>query len=163
MADITMCSGHECPMKENCYRFMAIPNINRQSYFFSPPIKSDGSCDSFGQDDTKYETIRFKVPSKFLAKIHGEDLIESQIRLFLNEYRNHMYDFLDDDFLESISLFYAVFDEMCQDGHKEFDVKVQKFNCDFIKRIADDYVIDHVTLFHYFMIMGEVKLSQQGL
>jgi len=45
MPDITMCSGKDCPYKENCYRFTAKP-CEYQSYFSTPPIK-DGKCDYF--------------------------------------------------------------------------------------------------------------------
>lgn len=31
MADITMCTGN-CPVKENCYRYMATPNDYWQTY-----------------------------------------------------------------------------------------------------------------------------------
>lgn len=31
MPDITMCTGN-CPVKENCYRYMAVPNRYGQSY-----------------------------------------------------------------------------------------------------------------------------------
>ena len=31
MADITMCTGN-CPVKENCYRYMATPNDCWQTY-----------------------------------------------------------------------------------------------------------------------------------
>jgi hypothetical protein len=37
MADITMCTGDGCPLKENCYRFTA-EKSERQSYFFTPPF-----------------------------------------------------------------------------------------------------------------------------
>ena len=33
MADITMCTGN-CPVKENCYRYMATPNPYGQSYSY---------------------------------------------------------------------------------------------------------------------------------
>ena len=45
MADITMCSGNDCPVKEKCYRFTAKPSEFRQSYFFQPPG---------GQEDGKF-------------------------------------------------------------------------------------------------------------
>ncbi len=38
MADITMCKGTACPMKESCYRHIATPNEHRQSYFMTVPI-----------------------------------------------------------------------------------------------------------------------------
>ncbi len=32
MADITMCVGTGCPLRETCYRYMATPNEHRQSF-----------------------------------------------------------------------------------------------------------------------------------
>ena len=46
MADITMCEGKDCKLKETCYRFKATPNEYRQSYFIDPPIKKD-KCDYY--------------------------------------------------------------------------------------------------------------------
>lgn len=58
MADITMCGGKECPMKENCYRFTATPNEFRQSYFMIAPVIlhiTDGehwhSCHNFWNNE----------------------------------------------------------------------------------------------------------------
>ncbi len=48
MADITMCSGVGCPLKEKCYRFKAIPCEFRQSYFTEPPLKN-GKCEYFSK------------------------------------------------------------------------------------------------------------------
>ncbi len=45
MADITMCSGSGCVLKEECYRHTAPVNEYRQAYFMNPPVKEDGSCD----------------------------------------------------------------------------------------------------------------------
>lgn len=46
MADITMCRGTDCPLKQNCYRFMAKPSEYWQSYFIEVP--HDGKkCDKF--------------------------------------------------------------------------------------------------------------------
>ena len=46
MADITMCTGNGCPLKENCYRFTAEKSEYRQSYFFTPPF--DGkTCEMY--------------------------------------------------------------------------------------------------------------------
>jgi hypothetical protein len=57
MPDITMCSGDNCPAKETCYRFTAIPNEWRQSYFMEAPIKGDNTCEYFMKvwDKTKKE------------------------------------------------------------------------------------------------------------
>ena len=38
MADITMCTGKDCPLKESCYRFTAPKSLVWQSYFTEPPI-----------------------------------------------------------------------------------------------------------------------------
>ena len=40
-ADITMCSGQDCPIKEKCYRFTAPKNMIRQSYFAQSPGKTE--------------------------------------------------------------------------------------------------------------------------
>lgn len=38
-SDITKCSGQGCPIKESCYRFMAITDEFAQSYFVEVPGK----------------------------------------------------------------------------------------------------------------------------
>jgi len=48
MADITMCTGDGCPLKEKCYRFTSIAS-ERQSYFFTPPF--DGkTCEMYWRE-----------------------------------------------------------------------------------------------------------------
>jgi len=37
MADISMCSGKDCPLKDSCYRYTAEPSEYRQAYFASSP------------------------------------------------------------------------------------------------------------------------------
>jgi hypothetical protein len=47
MPDIIMCSGEGCPEKvrENCYRYRAVPNPYRQSYFMEVPFhQTSGRC-----------------------------------------------------------------------------------------------------------------------
>lgn len=46
MADITMCSGLGCSIKESCYRFKAPVNEWRQAYFTEVPGK-DKSCEYY--------------------------------------------------------------------------------------------------------------------
>jgi len=46
MADITMCNGKGCNVKNTCYRFKAPINEFRQSYFIEVPGK-DESCDYY--------------------------------------------------------------------------------------------------------------------
>lgn len=49
MADITMCEGGDCPLKESCYRFRAPKNPYRQAFFVNIPYQN-GEC-------KKYERI----------------------------------------------------------------------------------------------------------
>ena len=46
MADITMCRGEGCECKLTCYRYVAEPNMHRQSYFVESPIINNG-CDYY--------------------------------------------------------------------------------------------------------------------
>jgi hypothetical protein len=46
MADITMCSGEGCSVKESCYRFKAPVNEFRQAYFMGVPGK-DETCNYY--------------------------------------------------------------------------------------------------------------------
>lgn len=45
MPDIAMCTGDECPVKENCWRHMAPPD-RYQSQFAAPPFTDEG-CEYF--------------------------------------------------------------------------------------------------------------------
>ena len=47
MPDISMCSGNNCKLKENCYRYLATPNPYWQSYFSNPSLEEDKSCKYF--------------------------------------------------------------------------------------------------------------------
>jgi hypothetical protein len=68
MADITMCSGLNCPLKEKCYRFTAIENQFRQSYFQHPPYDVSRENCSLFWEDTEYRkahmTKHLEEPSK---------------------------------------------------------------------------------------------------
>ncbi len=46
MADITMCNGYTCKVKETCYRYRAEVNKHRQSYFTESPFV-EGDCDYY--------------------------------------------------------------------------------------------------------------------
>ena len=54
MADITMCSGQGCDKREFCYRFTAMADKYRQSYFATPPINSNGECDEYWEMTCPY-------------------------------------------------------------------------------------------------------------
>lgn len=45
MPDICMCTGEDCQVKNDCYRYRATPS-HMQTYFFSPPTKG-GYCEYF--------------------------------------------------------------------------------------------------------------------
>jgi hypothetical protein len=45
--DITKCEGTGCELKETCYRFTAVANEYRQSYFSLPPNKSETECEQY--------------------------------------------------------------------------------------------------------------------
>lgn len=50
--DITMCTGGDCPLKEQCYRFKAVPNKFRQSMFMTIPYdKEEEKCKYFWKND----------------------------------------------------------------------------------------------------------------
>lgn len=51
MADITMCDGVECPIKDKCYRHTAPKSKLGQSYFWGSPMK-DGKCIYFWDEKT---------------------------------------------------------------------------------------------------------------
>jgi len=52
MADITMCSGEGCPVKQKCKRFTAKPSELWQSWFAAPPIE-DGKCEMYWGDNAE--------------------------------------------------------------------------------------------------------------
>ncbi|NBT59078.1 hypothetical protein EBT16_09875 [bacterium] len=47
MADITMCMNEDCPSKQSCYRYTAIPNEHRQSYADFMPDLLEGKCENY--------------------------------------------------------------------------------------------------------------------
>lgn len=51
MADISMCSGDECTLKEKCWRYLAKANKYEQSYV--EPLCTDGDCDLFWNVESK--------------------------------------------------------------------------------------------------------------
>lgn len=46
MGDFSMCSNQQCPSKEQCYRFMAIPS-RFQSYANFTPKEGEDKCEYF--------------------------------------------------------------------------------------------------------------------
>ncbi|TAH19128.1 MAG: DUF2934 domain-containing protein [Cytophagales bacterium] len=65
MLDITLCSGGNCPTKQNCYRHTA-EFFGRQDFFGSPPYATTiGHCDYFLSN---IEQIRKQAYLIWLAK-----------------------------------------------------------------------------------------------
>lgn len=88
MPDISKCTGDNCPHKEKCYRFTSPGSIDYQSYFVTPPIKEDNTCDYFMKIwDKPKELMRIKngevyidgelVPEELLLSVYRE-LLSSQ-------------------------------------------------------------------------------------
>jgi hypothetical protein len=50
MPDIAKCSGEGCLDKHNCYRHTAKAS-DYQSYFMTPPIKDDGTCEYYWDNE----------------------------------------------------------------------------------------------------------------
>lgn len=51
MADITMCTGGICTVKNTCYRANAPANRHYQSFFTEPPGK-DANCEYYYKEET---------------------------------------------------------------------------------------------------------------
>lgn len=49
MADISMCLGNGCTLKEKCYRHRAVSDGESQSYgnFDKDPVKTEADCQYF--------------------------------------------------------------------------------------------------------------------
>ena len=47
MPDISMYSCHECPSRQQCYRYMAVPNPYRQAYGGFRVKDGEDACDAF--------------------------------------------------------------------------------------------------------------------
>lgn len=60
MADITMCTGKGCNMKETCYRYKAKANEAWQTYFLGTPHKdkvdddNNTICDKYWEEEVDY-------------------------------------------------------------------------------------------------------------
>lgn len=66
MADITMCSGNNCPIKEDCYRYTALANPYWQSFFTTAPFnESTNQCSEFylRKDQRPHKTVKIEKSS----------------------------------------------------------------------------------------------------
>ena len=50
MADISKCNGHNCPIKDACYRYTAPANKRWQAYGSFSYDKKNQTCESFWGD-----------------------------------------------------------------------------------------------------------------
>ena len=64
-----MCTGDGCPKKQMCYRHTAKAS-DYQSYFMTPPIKEDGTCEYYW-DNTEYPP-----EGAFHIKLNNNDTTE---------------------------------------------------------------------------------------
>lgn len=53
MADITMCKGEYCELRENCKRYTSQPSEYRQAWFSKQPNVDSYYCDMFWGLDNK--------------------------------------------------------------------------------------------------------------
>lgn len=62
MPDITMCKETNCPEKQDCYRYTAIPNEHWQSYFAEPPMttREPFVCKHFWNDKGRKDLLAKK-------------------------------------------------------------------------------------------------------
>lgn len=58
MPDMKMCQNKECPLKNICYRFLAIPDKRGQDYFDSSPSGGE-DCEHYLklQEDDKLQPV----------------------------------------------------------------------------------------------------------
>ena len=47
MSDITKCTGTNCPLRFDCWRFLATTNEFRQTFFREVPIDENGKCEYY--------------------------------------------------------------------------------------------------------------------
>ena len=56
MPDITMCCNYNCPLKDKCYRYRAVPSDMWQSFALFKP-ESTGVCEHFWEIDILADRI----------------------------------------------------------------------------------------------------------
>lgn len=47
MADITICNGNYCELRDTCYRYLAPKSEFRQSFFIEEPNNTSYDCDYY--------------------------------------------------------------------------------------------------------------------
>jgi hypothetical protein len=91
MADITMCEGTDCLKREHCYRFKAIANPYRQSWFVNvPSFSQENPCEHFlelHQEARLYDLIDHETGEVYLAKVKSieiSDFVHSNNGIFMS-------------------------------------------------------------------------------
>lgn len=164
MPDITMCSGAGCSMKEQCYRFKAIPNPYRQSYFMTPPFV-DNECNSFTTDSTEYELVSLVLPEHLLSGF-DKTLLSNEIILAVREGFDHIYSMLDDTLDDKFAAFVdSLVIEDLHEGKSDIalDVYVPKWLTSKMKIHADAFNFDFKQFFVFTMVVGNTKLISMGI
>ena len=59
MPDIALCSNSQCPLRDNCYRYRAIPSKYNQVYTKFRPFRNE-ECDAFW-DAREYAPTRLRT------------------------------------------------------------------------------------------------------
>lgn len=73
MADISMCQRQDCPVRNSCYRYRAIPYLN-QAYFL-PKIVTDKGCSMYWPLSPRHRTRSEK-------EIKDQEKQQPQLELF---------------------------------------------------------------------------------
>lgn len=84
MPDITMCQGGECPVKFNCYRHVAVPTAEWQSYFDGIPFDfNSNKCQEFDpmRQIDALNLIKLRLPIIRDNLNHHKNVIEDVVML----------------------------------------------------------------------------------
>ena len=79
MQDITMCENRRCPLKGNCYRFLAIPQ-EYQSYAIFECLDTEESFEYipiYAEPDYKNKTYSYVFDNGLTADIRAEEYIDA--------------------------------------------------------------------------------------
>lgn len=71
MSDITKCRGWGCPERWRCYRYTAVPDEYRQSWFMQVPFTGKG-CDQYWPLDKEVYNEKENKEEAAQEGLHGE-------------------------------------------------------------------------------------------
>lgn len=84
MADISMCKGDGCPIKDQCYRHTAPVSLYRQPWFSEPLDHERESCDYYMMNENGFEERR-KLIRRINRRPEGE--VRDQYVISLKQYQ----------------------------------------------------------------------------